>query len=45
MKEEIVCEAFSEHTFLTKDGRFVRLKKELPDFAAAVEESMKGRKS
>ena len=34
---ETVCEARSEHVFLTKEGRFVRLKRELPAFCAALE--------
>ena len=35
--DEIVCEARSEHVFLTRDGRFVRLKRELPEFCEAIE--------
>ena len=34
---ETVCEARSEHVFLNKEGRFVRLKRELPEFCAALE--------
>ena len=32
-----VCKALSEHVFLTKDGRFARVRREMPDFCAAVE--------
>ncbi len=35
--EETVCEARSEHVFLNREGRFVRLKREMPDFCAAVD--------
>ena len=41
MKKEtgdIVCEARSEHVFLNREGRFVRLKRELPGFCEAIEE-------
>ncbi|MBR3741797.1 MAG: acyl-CoA thioesterase [Clostridia bacterium] len=34
---EIVCEARSEHVFLNQEGRFVRLKRDLPAFCAALE--------
>lgn len=35
-----VCTAKSEHVFLNREGRFVRLKKELPAFCEAIEKSM-----
>ncbi len=38
---ETVCSARSEHVFLNKEGHFVRLKRIMPDFCAAIEESMK----
>jgi len=38
---EIVCTARSVHAFLGKDGRILRLKRELPEFCAAVERSVK----
>ena len=34
---EQVCEAASEHVFVKKDGGIVRLKRDLPDFSAALE--------
>lgn len=34
---DIVCEAKSAHTFLDKNGRFVRLRREEPDFCAAID--------
>ena len=34
---ETVCEARSELVFLNREGRFVRLKREMPDFCAALE--------
>ena len=38
---EVVCEAQSEHVFLSRDGRFVRLHRALPAFCAAVEALLK----
>jgi len=40
-RDEIVCSARSEHVFLNREGRFVRMKRDLPEFCAAVGESMK----
>ena len=37
---ETVCAARSEHVFLSREGRFVRLKRELPAFCEAVEKLM-----
>ena len=37
---ETVCAARSEHVFLNREGRFVRLKREMPGFCAAIEASM-----
>ena len=37
-----VCEAASEHVFLNREGRFVRLKREMPEFCRAIENEMKG---
>ena len=34
---EAVCTARSEHAFLDRNGRFVRLKKELPAFCEAMQ--------
>ncbi len=38
---ETVCSARSEHVFLNREGRFVRLKKLMPEFCAAIEKEMK----
>ena len=40
-RDEIVCSARSEHVFLNREGRFVRMKRDMPEFCAAVGESMK----
>ncbi len=40
---EIVCTARSEHVFLTREGRFVRLKRDMPDFCAAIEAELQKR--
>lgn len=37
---ETVCAARSEHVFLNREGRFVRMKRDMPDFCRAIEESM-----
>jgi acyl-CoA thioester hydrolase len=34
----VVCTASSEHVFLSKDGRFVRMKKEMPELSALLAE-------
>ena len=33
---ETVCTARSEHVFLNREGRFVRLQREIPEFCAAI---------
>ena len=38
---QTVCSAASEHVFLNREGRLVRLKRTLPEFCAAVEGVMK----
>ena len=40
--EEIVCTGQSEHVFLNREGHFVRLKREIPEFCEAIEKSMQG---
>jgi len=40
--EEIVCTGQSEHVFLNREGHFVRLKREMPEFCEAIEKSMQG---
>ena len=39
-REEVVCEARSEHVFLNREGRFVRMKRDMADFCRAIEETM-----
>ena len=34
---EQVCAASSEHVFLNREGRFIRMKRDLPDFCEAIE--------
>ena len=36
----LVCEARSEHVFLNREGRFVRMKREMPGFCEAIEKNM-----
>ena len=36
----VVCEARSEHVFLNREGRFVRMKREMPAFCEAVEKTI-----
>ena len=40
-REELVCTARSEHVFLNREGHFVRLKRDMPDFCRAIEQQMK----
>ena len=40
-RDEVVCTARSEHVFLNREGRFVRMKRDMPEFCGAIEESMK----
>ena len=42
LKEDgtVVCEARSEHVFLDREGRFVRMKREMPAFCEAVEKAI-----
>ena len=40
-REELVCTARSEHVFLNREGHFVRLKRDMPDFCRASEQQMK----
>ena len=37
VKDESVCKAASEHVFLDRNGKFVRMKRAMPEFCAAVE--------
>lgn len=39
-RNETVCTARSEHVFLNREGHFVRMKRDMPDFCRAVEQSM-----
>ena len=40
-RDETVCTARSEHVFLKRDGHFVRMRRDMPEFCQAIEESMK----
>ena len=35
--EALICTATSEHVFLNKSGGFVRLRRDMPDFCAALD--------
>ena len=35
--EDVLCTATSEHVFLDREGHFVRMKRVMPDFCAALE--------
>ena len=41
LQGDIVCSARSEHVFLNRDGRFVRMKKEMPEFCQAIDNQLK----
>jgi len=34
---ETVCQARSEHVFVSRDGRILRVKRDMPEFCAAIE--------
>ncbi len=34
---DIICTARSEHVFLTREGHFVRMKREMPEFCQAID--------
>lgn len=38
--DDIICTAASEHVFLNKTGGFVRLRRDMPDFCAALDEQI-----
>ena len=38
---DVVCTARSEHVFLNRDGRFVRMKREMPEFCQAIDHELK----
>ena len=38
-KDQVVCTARSEHAFLDREGRILRMKREKPDFCAAIEKA------
>ena len=40
-KEETVCTARSEHVFVGKGGRLIRLRKEMPDFCLIIEREIR----
>ena len=41
-KDQTVMSGSSDHVFLHRDGSFVRLKREMPDFCEAIENEMNG---
>ena len=36
----LICEARSEHVFVNRQGHFVRMKREMPEFCAAIEKAI-----
>ncbi|MBO4367127.1 MAG: acyl-CoA thioesterase [Clostridia bacterium] len=34
---DVICTARSEHVFLDREGRFIRTKRDMPEFCAAIE--------
>lgn len=40
--DELVCQATSEHVFLKKGGSILRLKRDMPEFCAAIEGMCEG---
>ncbi len=40
VRDELVFSGTSEHVFLNREGRFVRMKKMMPEFCAALEQQI-----
>ena len=40
--QELICEASSEHVFVNREGRIVRLKREQPEFCRAINAILQG---
>ncbi len=40
-KGGLICEAQSRHVFLNREGRFVRLRREMPEFCEAVDREIR----
>ena len=40
--DELVCEAHSEHVFMRRGGGLLRLRRDMPDFCAAIEGMCEG---
>ena len=38
---DLLCTATSEHVFLTREGKFIRMKRDMPEFCAALEDHRK----
>ena len=41
---ETLCSGQSEHVFLNREGRFVRMKRDMPEFCQAIEALIEGNK-
>ncbi|MGX8705331.1 MAG: acyl-CoA thioesterase [bacterium] len=41
--ESVVCEAKSEHVFVNRDGRLVRMKRDMPEFCQVLEAELTSR--
>jgi acyl-CoA thioester hydrolase len=44
-KGETVCSARSEHVFMNREGRFVRMRRDLPEFCQAIDNVMSREKT
>ena len=40
VRDEVIFRGTSEHVFLNTEGRIIRMRKEMPEFCAAVEEQL-----
>ena len=41
LQEELIFTASSEHVFLDRDGRFVRMRRVMPEFCEAAEKQIR----
>ena len=44
-KGETVCSARSEHVFMNREGRFVRMRRDMPEFCQAIDNVMSKEKA
>ena len=41
--DELICQARSEHVFISREGRMLRPRRDLPEFCAAIDNLLEGK--